>query len=163
MTAIPNILESLKRSPAILVELVGSIPGKILVRKRGEDFWTIAEHVNHLADVQTMLGDRIRRFLKEEHPEFVPFFPDDVESIPEDMQIDVSTALATFAEGRAEQIKLLQAATPADWEKTATHPEYEQYSLIILARHILMHDYWHMYRMEELWLIRDRYLTDLAG
>ena len=55
------------------------------------------------------------------------------------------------------------AATPADWEKTATHPEYEQYSLIILARHILMHDHWHMYRMEELWLTRDEYLTILTG
>jgi hypothetical protein len=24
-----------------------------------------------------------------------------------------------------------------------------------------MHDYWHMYRMEELWLARDAYLTRL--
>jgi len=27
-----------------------------------------------------------------------------------------------------------------------------------LERHILMHDHWHMYRMEELWLTRDAYL-----
>jgi len=160
MTAILDMLEALKRSSAILADFVRSIPDEILMRKRGEEFWTIAEHVNHLAEVQSMLGDRIRRFLEEAHPEFVPFFPNEDEPIPEDLQIDVSIALAAFSEGRAEQIKLLQAATPADWEKTATHPEYEQYSLIILARHILMHDHWHMYRMEELWLTRDQYLTN---
>jgi hypothetical protein len=27
---------------------------------------------------------------------------------------------------------------------------------------MLMHDYWHMYRMEELWLTRNDYLTSLT-
>jgi hypothetical protein len=26
-----------------------------------------------------------------------------------------------------------------------------------------MHDHWHMFRMEELWLTRDAYLTRLEG
>lgn len=163
MNSIPDILESLKRSHNILSEFVRSIPDDRLVRKRGDGFWSLAEHVNHLAEVQPMLGERIRRFFEESHPEFVPFFPDEDESALQIVQIDVVAALAAFDRGRREQLKLLQAATPADWEKTATHPEYEQYSLIILARHILMHDHWHMYRMEELWLTRDEYLTILTG
>jgi len=162
MNSIPDILEGLKRSHSILSEFVQSIPDEQLVRKRGDGFWSIAEHVDHLADVQAMLGDRIRRFLEEEQPEFVPFFPDQEEATSEELQIDVDAAIAAFAEKREEQIKLLQAATPADWEKSATHPEYEQYSLVILTRHILMHDHWHMYRMEDLWLTRDEYLTSIA-
>ena len=54
-------------------------------------------------------------------------------------------------------------ADAGTWQKTATHPEYAQYSFYILVRHILMHDHWHMYRMEELWLTRDEYLTQLEG
>lgn len=42
-------------------------------------------------------------------------------------------------------------------------PEYALYSLFILARHILMHDHGHIYRMEERWLTRDAYLTKLEG
>ena len=162
MNSIPDILEGLKRSHSILSEFVQSIPDEQLVKKRGEGFWSIAEHVDHLADVQSMLGDRIRRFLEEDQPEFVPFFPDQEVSTSDELQIDVDAAIAAFAEKRKEQIKLLQAATPADWEKSATHPEYEQYSLMILVRHILMHDHWHMYRIEELWLTRDEYLTSIA-
>ena len=44
----------------------------------------------------------------------------------------------------------LEAADAGTWEKMATHPEYESYSLYILTRHLLMHDHWHMYRMAEL-------------
>ena len=163
MNSIPDILEGLKRSHSILTEFVVSIPEDLLYRKRGDGFWSIAEHVNHLADVQPMLGDRIRRFLEEDRPEFIPFFPDEDESQPETVQIDVAAVLAEFDRGRKDQLELLHKATPADWEKTATHPEYEQYSLMILVRHIFMHDHWHMYRMEELWLTRDEYLTDLEG
>jgi hypothetical protein len=55
----------------------------------------------------------------------------------------------------------LEAADGSTWQKTGIHPEYELYSLSILGRHILMHDFWHMYRIEELWLTRDAYLTKL--
>jgi hypothetical protein len=34
-------------------------------------------------------------------------------------------------------------------------------SLCSLVRHILMHDYWHIYRIEELRLTKERYLTML--
>jgi hypothetical protein len=61
--------------------------------RRGEGFWTVAEHVSHLAQVQPMLLDRFQRFINEDHPEF------------------------------------------------------ESYSLYILTRHTLMHDFWHMYRI----------------
>ncbi len=60
-------------------------------------------------------------------------------------------------------MELLSKLDKSVWEKTATHPEYEHYSLYILARHILIHDHWHMYRMEELWLTRDDYLTAVPG
>jgi len=163
MTAIPDLLEGLKRSHSILSEFVHSIPDDRLFKKRGDEFWSVAEHLDHLADVQPMLGDRIRRFLEEDRPEFIPFFPDEDEAPPQKIQIDVASVLAEFEKGRKYQLDLIHRATPGDWEKTAIHPEYEEYSLMILVRHILMHDHWHMYRMEELWLTRDEYLTNLEG
>lgn len=31
----------------------------------------------------------------------------------------------------------------------------------VAEHNVLMHDYWHMYRMEELWITKDAYLTRL--
>ena len=56
-----DLLKGLGTAPAILSELVKSIPEEKIYLRRGEGFRTIAEHVSHLAQVQTMLLDRFQR------------------------------------------------------------------------------------------------------
>ncbi|MBU5637254.1 DinB family protein [Geomonas sp. Red69] len=162
MRDIPDLLDSLKRAPTILSEFVDSIPRQKLDLRRGKGFWTVAEHVSHLAEVQPMLLQRIERFLKEEHPEFIPYLPGKGEEEPDTpARLEMAEALERFRTCRLQQLELLKGLDQETWCRTGTHPEYEAYSLYILVRHILMHDHWHMYRMEELWLARDAYLTRL--
>lgn len=159
---IPDLLEGLRRNPRILRAFVKTIPENKLDLRRGEGFWTIAEHLSHLAQVQPMLFDRFNRFMNEDHPEFVPFIPgkDGGQSgTPERM--DIAAVLQEFEEYRKKQLTLLETADDIIWRRTASHPEYDRYSLYILTRHVLMHDHWHMYRMEELWLTKDAFLTRL--
>lgn len=159
MNDIPAILDSLRHAPVILRELAAAIPAEALERRRCQDCWTIAEHILHLAQVQPMMYERLRRIVDEEQPEFVPFIPEEDESAAPARETDLNMALENFSKQRALQVKLLECSDPKTWLKTAVHPEYEQYGLYILARHILMHDHWHMYRMEELWLTKDTYFT----
>jgi uncharacterized damage-inducible protein DinB len=160
MQGVRNILNVLEKSPSIVAAFVNSIPTDRTDLRRGEGFWTINEHLSHLAQVQPMLLDRFHRFMKEDRPEFVPYLPGEDDDEPETpATMDSIAALEQFAHYRHEQLLLLESADDIAWQKTAIHPEYENYSLRILTRHTLMHDYWHMYRMEELWLTRDAYLT----
>jgi uncharacterized damage-inducible protein DinB len=161
MKDIPDLLDGLRRSGRNLLEFAKTIPAAKMNLSRGEGFWTIAEHVSHLAQVQTMLLERLQRFMNEDRPEFVPYIPGDDETETRPPYMEQNVALESFAHHRKEQITLLEKAEDTDWQKTATHPEYELYSLYIQVRHMLMHDHWHMYRMEELWLTRDAYLTKL--
>ena len=132
--------------------------------RRGDGFWTIAEHLSHLAQVQPMLMDRLVRFRDEHQPEFIPYIPGDDEPAGQTPPlIPAASALEQFSAVRQEQLALLSDGDDSFWGKQGIHPEYEQYSSIILTRHMLMHDYWHMYRMEELWLTLDAYLTHLEG
>ncbi len=142
--------------------LVGSIPENKLNLRRGVGFWTIAEHVSHLAQVQPMLSDRIYRLITEACPEFVPYLPGKEKNEPATpARMNMPAALEQFEQYRNKQLALHENTDEKTWQKTAVHPEYDQYSLHILVRHILMHDYWHMYRMEELWLTKDAYLTKM--
>ena len=162
MQDIQDLLGALRSSPRILSEFVQTIPNSKLNKRRGEGFWTVAEHVSHLAQVQPMLLKRFERFMNEDHPEFVPYFPENAEKEPgTPARMNIATSLQQFVQYRDRQLVLLENADDITWKKTATHPEYEEYSLYILTRHVLMHDYWHMYRMEELWLTKDAYLTKL--
>ena len=161
MNTLAQFIDALKLSGSILENLVESIPPELCQQRRRPEFWTIAEHFDHLADVQSMLLERIERFQKEECPEFKPYFPaeDDIPKGPK--EIDLKSSLARFKSQRDQQLELLKNTNKADWSKNGAHPEYRQYSLPILVRHVLMHDYWHMYRIEELWLTKDDYLTNL--
>jgi uncharacterized damage-inducible protein DinB len=163
MNDIPEILNALGTGPSILTALVETIPPDDMARVRGDGFWNITQHVIHLGAVQPVLLERIDRFLNEPNPEFVPHIPSEDEQENDTEPADVRAALDRFAEFRRKQIARLSGASPVDWNNTGIHPEYSAYSLYILARHILMHDHWHMYRMEELWLTRDAYLTELSG
>ncbi len=160
---IPDLLEGLKRSPRLLSEFVNAIPADRLDRRRGEGFWTVAEHASHLAQVQPMLLGRLKRFIAEAHPEFIPYIPGpDADEPDTPPRMAMTEAIAQFTDLRSQQLAVLEGADDDAWQKQGSHPEYEQYSLHILVRHMLMHDHWHMYRMEELWLTRDAYLTSVA-
>ncbi len=161
MQDIPDLIQGLERSPHILAQFVNSITKEKLHQRRGDGFWTVAQHVSHLARVQPMLQERLQRFVDEERPSFIPFVPADGETEERPADLDTTDALYAFERCRREQITVLDRAEEADWQKTGSHPEYERYSLYILVRHILMHDFWHMYRIEEIWLTRDSYLTTL--
>ncbi len=159
----PDLIEGLRRSAAILSGFVKTIPENKLDLRRGDGFWTIAEHVSHLAQVQPMLLERIKRFISEESPEFIPYIPGDDEDEPDTPErMEMPVALEQFAAVRNDQLSILAEAGEEVWGREAKHPEYERYTLHILARHLLMHDHWHMYRMEELWLTKDVYLTTMA-
>src|SRR6185369_5407014 len=150
MQDIPDLLETLRRSPKILSQFVLSIPESKLDLRRGEGFWTVAEHCSHLAQVQPMLLKRIERFMNEDKPEFVPYIPGGGKEEPvSPPRMSIESALDQFAHFRASQLLLLESADDLAWKKSALHPEYEEYSLYILTRHVLMHDHWHLYRMEE--------------
>ncbi len=150
MQDVRDLLEGLRRTPVILSEFVKTIPEAGLDLRRGQGFWTIAEHVSHLAEVQPMLLGRFQRFMNEDRPEFVPYIPeDDKEASDTPLRMNMTAALGQFGLYRGKQLDLLECADDVIWQKTAIHPEYEMYSFYILARHTLMHDYWHMYRIEE--------------
>jgi uncharacterized damage-inducible protein DinB len=164
MKDIEALLEGLRNTPAILSAFVTTIPEAKLDLRRGEGFWTIAEHVSHLAQVQPMLLVRFERFIGEAHPVFEPYIPGADELAPETPpRMEMADAIDQFAEYRKRQVACLENVAGDDeiWRRTATHPEYETYTLYILMRHLLMHDHWHMYRMEALWLTRDAYLTKM--
>lgn len=158
----PELLAGLSQVPKILSQFVQSIPENKLDLRRGKNFWTIAEHISHLAEVQPMLLERLERFVNEAHPEFVPYIPGDAKEKPDTpAQLTMADALDQFALYRGKQLTLLKSVDDHIWQRDATHPEFDQYSFSILVRHTLMHDYWHMYRMEELWLTKDDFLTTM--
>ena len=157
MERIAEIMDGLHKSIGIVTELIKSVPESRLLARRKEGCWSVAEHAVHLGAGQKMLYERMDRFFKEDVINITPYFPPEETDAPLPGMADVEEALQMFATWREKQLELLGRAGEAEWNKKAIHPEYEAYTLYIVARHILLHDYWHLYRMEQLWLTTDAY------
>ena len=152
---IKKILNGLERSPALLRELVAAVPPARLMEHRIAGKWCIHEHAVHLSKVQTMINERLRRFMTEAAPEFVPYVPGTSTPKDELMKLDLKKSLKKFASDRKKFVGMLRQLKRKDWQKKAKHPEFDEYTPYIMARHLLLHDNVHMYRIEELWLTKN--------
>jgi len=154
-----ELLTGLANNKRILRQLV-SVAGDGAMRRRIKDYWTIYEHLDHLVVAQRMLLGRIRQFLEEERPVMRPYVP---EAHPEVEGEDKSAdeLVDEFEALRDEEIRLIEGAGGEVWAKEAEHPEYRKYGFEILVRHILLHDGFHMWRMEELWIEREELIKEL--
>jgi uncharacterized damage-inducible protein DinB len=154
------LIRNLSDAPTVIEGLLASMQDVDLNLVRRPGAWSVAEHLNHLADAQPMLLGRLKQFVYEERPRIKPYFP--AEAPNRSVSRTVADAIRSHREVREEQVRVLEALEPAVWVRSAEHPEYTSYTFAIFVRHILMHDYWHMYRMEELAFTSDRFLTDLS-
>ncbi len=153
-----RIINCLEQSPFILQELIRKVPKAILKEHRRIGKWSIHENACHLAQAEDMILNRFRIFKKEDRPHFKPYLPDKIVETRELIDMNLQTELSRYELLRSELVNLVLTFRKKDWQKSASHPEYKVYNPIILLRHTLMHDHFHMYRIEELWLTKDEYL-----
>ncbi|MBE7558810.1 DinB family protein [bacterium] len=162
MNDISAILAGLESTPPLLQSMLEMIEEERVVECRIPGKWTIHEHACHLATVDAdVFLPRWRRFEKEASPRFTYFAG---ESVAPDhyRNMDLSAALRGFVKARAELLERAHTVDFTFWSREAQHPEYHRYTPRIMMRHLLLHDHFHMYRIEELWLTRDNYLRGKA-
>lgn len=158
MNDVLQIIYCLKQSPIILKNLLIQIPSELYKIRRIPGKWSIHEHACHIATGdQSGFMDRFKQFINEQKPKIKPLSG---ESFPPDylIKMDLSEALEIFFEKRKDLVNLVNSADKSIWIKEAEHPEYQNYTPYIMLRHRLLHDHFHMYRIEELWLTKEEYL-----
>ena len=158
MEDIGKIIQNLRNAPNILANLVKNIPADLLKKNRKNGKWCIHSHACHLAVSQPVLLDRFDKFIEQKQPEFRPYFPDKDFGESYLLTLDLEEHLKLFRLYRKNLVEKIDLVNNDFWDKKAIHPEYEIYTPYIMLRHIIMHDYLHMYRIEELWLTRPEYL-----
>jgi len=149
------VIEALERAPLIVLPLVREVPPQILRRRPTPRRWSAHEHACHLTVVHQLFFDRLEQILREPHPIITPYLPDQAD--PDDllMKMDLDQSLAQYVIDRARLVARIRRLTPAEWNRTAEHQEYSDYSVYIMFRHVALHDFLHAYRIEELLLKKD--------
>jgi uncharacterized damage-inducible protein DinB len=154
------LIDGLRLNIAILRDFIAAIPEGEIEKRRKEDYWSIREHLSHLVITQIMLCKRLELFIKEERPVIVPYVPEGKPDTEGKAKKPIGELLDSFEKWRERQLGFIESCGDEVWPKSAEHPEYLAYSFETLIRHILLHDSYHMNRIEELWLLKDEYLKN---
>ena len=147
-------LKTFKQVPKVITDFFSGIPEDRLDVKRNAETWTAREHLYHIVDVQRMLLGRIEKIRDEQNPVIEPFFPENEEIRTYN---SIADALKVFKSIRKQQCSVIKSLKKSDFKKHAVHKEYSDYSIPIIINHMIFHEYWHMYRVEEILFTRDEY------
>jgi hypothetical protein len=106
-----------------------------------------------LIRVSWVVDDLLEQMLASQPPVITPYDPGT--DNPDDDYCASTLRIARLVRGRALLVRRLWELRPADWRKAAQHAEYSHYSVFIMFRHLALHDFFHAYRIEELFLNPD--------
>lgn len=155
MSKITSLITALENAPGVIIPLIREVPPQYLKRRPSPTKWSAYEHACHLTGSDGPFRARLDLILSTPTP-----FIKAIVNTPEEeagalLNIDLDEALDRYAQERASLVKRLKELSPEDWERTAVHESFRQYSVWIMFRHLLNHEMLHAYRIEELLLKND--------
>jgi predicted alpha/beta superfamily hydrolase len=143
------VLLALENAPALLVPLIRDVPSAWCKRRPLPHRWSAHEHFCHLAALEPMYRGRLEQMLAEDNPELESFYPAPDDEAGGLLNVDLDEAVERFVRERGELVARLRDLPLESWERAGQHPEYALYTVFGLARHIVLHDLLHGYRIEE--------------
>jgi hypothetical protein len=155
MDSASAVVDALERAPNVVVPLVREVPDTVLKRRPKSGKWSAHEHACHLAVVHGLFFQRLETILTSPEPVITPYDPGTQDPEAALLRLDLNASLDSFVRDRVRLVKRLRELSPEDWRRTAEHAEYSHYSVLIMFRHLALHDFFHAYRIEELLLNRE--------
>src|SRR5688572_5933936 len=150
-----TLISALETAPGVIIPLIREVPPQILKRRPSPTKWSAYEHACHLSQTDAPFLARLDLILSTPEP-----YIKTIENSPEDeagamLGIDLDKSLDRYVRERASLVKRLKKLSLGEWQKTAEHEAFDHYSVWIMFRHVLNHEMFHAYRIEELLLKKD--------
>ena len=151
-TSSSAVIDALARAPGIVVPMVREVPREVLRWRPAPGRWSAHEHACHLAHVHGLFFERLDLMLREPEPFIAGYQPGEQDADDMLLRMDLDASLDRYVADRARLVERLRLLPEDDWGRTARHSEYRTYSVLIMFRHLALHDFLHGYRIEELLL-----------
>jgi len=133
-----------------LVSLTKRVSKKQIARRPGPGKWSIAEILAHLADVELVIGYRLRLILAANGTPIQAFDQDTWAETFDYGRRDPKVSLETFRVLRENNLGLLKSVPRHSWENYGMHEERGKETVNHIARMIAGHDLNHIVQVEKI-------------
>ncbi len=144
-------LASAEKSPKEIAVAVLGLPETVLRYKPAPDKWCVLEILGHLADMEIVLGYRMRQMLADTKPVIAPL---DQDAWARDLNYLTSPPaelVAFYGIARHHNLRLLRSLKLPDLSKSAYHPEMQREMTVgEIVERISVHGTNHLGQIEKL-------------
>ena len=144
-------LDAAEKSPGEIARAASGLPEKVLRYKPSPEKWCIQEILGHLADIEIVYAYRIRQMLADENPVIAPMDQNAWARNLDYLRTPAPELIAAYGLNRHRTVQLLRRLKPADFEKSALHPELNrQVTVAEMLEKISGHGANHLQQIEKL-------------
>jgi hypothetical protein len=136
------------RAPQKVERLLKGVPTSRLRKRPAPGKWSIAEIVAHLADVEIVVGYRVRVTLGAPGTPIQAFNQDDWVTSGHYDKRDPRKSLEQYRAFRQANLALFKLLTPEQWKHCGLHAERGEESIETIVRMIAGHDLNHFKQIE---------------
>ena len=141
-------LEALAETPERIRQIVSTWSAGRFERSYAPGKWSARQLLVHLAQTELALTARVRYALGGDGYTAQPFSQDDWIGI--DASVDAGTALDAYLALRRMNVAMFRSLSPAQRERTFTHPEYGTLSVWWVAAQLAGHDIHHEKQIQQI-------------
>ena len=155
MSNTTTLIAVLENAPGIIIPLIREVPPQYLKRRPSPTKWSAYEHACHLSGTVEPFLARLDLMLSTQAPVIRSIINSPEVEAGALLNVDLDESLDRYVGERASLVKRLKELSVEDWQRTAVHEAFSHYSVWIMFRHLLNHEMFHAYRIEELLLKKD--------
>lgn len=141
----------LEKTPVLFETLLRDLPDELLNWKPVAERWSIAEVLGHLADIEEVYADRVRRIVTEDWPALEKYDLEGAKASGEYSRRSAAENFVVFARTRRSTVILLKSIPASSGERTATHSELGIITLDEMLNEWASHDLGHLRQIAELY------------
>ena len=142
-------LERLKSTPRELVALVGTAKPEVMHRSSGDDDWSPATVLSHLADAELVYSVRIRMALTADRPYLAAYDEQAWVRRFAELEADPKETLVRWRALRDANVRVLDSLEPGEWKLSGLHAERGEVSVAHIADLMVAHDRDHLNQIRE--------------
>jgi hypothetical protein len=144
-------LDAAEKSPKEVAAAVAGLSESTLRYKPSPDRWCILEILGHLADMEIVLGYRMRQMLADTKPVIAPLDQDAWARNLNYLNSPRAEMVAFYGIARHHNLRLLRSIAVADLSKSAFHPEMQREMTVAeIVERIAVHGSNHLAQIEKL-------------
>lgn len=137
-------------APKKVERLLNSVAAAKLRKRPAPEKWSVAEIVAHLADVEIVVGYRMRMTLGAPGTAIQAFNQDDWVASGHYAERDPRKSLEQYRVLREANLALLKLLTSEQWKHSGVHAERGEESIEMIVRMIAGHDINHIKQIERI-------------